>query len=505
MAAGPAQRVEPRSAAPLTTAPLLAGPPQGGRGTRPARSQRGDTPRILAAAELGIREAAIHPHVIHICQTLQRHGHQALVVGGAVRDLILGRHPKDFDIVTSARPEQVKQLFRNARIIGRRFRLCLLRFGEMKVEVSTFRGLPRRGADGMIRRDNTYGTPREDAFRRDFTCNALAMDPLARTIVDHVGGLADLQAGRIRTITPPTVSFTEDPVRMLRAIRFQLRLGFTLDSELADTITRQADGLRQVTRHRLADEAQRFLTAGMALATYTEFDRRGLLRPLLGLEDYGWFFSPEAIADPLSALREYLQCMDRWSKEGPEPLPPTVVLLGVLITLARPEFRAYLTTGPTGKTAAPGRAAVRLDARIVRRFKRELPPMLLTWGLLRGQVEPALRILGAVRLLLKRGEEGSGARVRRKRPPQIGEREAWLLLGIVGSLLGANPSQVEAGLARLHELPDLPILDHPRPVRRAPSKTERPIPEQETSAPRASSARKRKRRRRNGGARRPTP
>ena len=452
-------------------------PPTASRRTHALNRRGSSAPDILPAARLGIRQAALHPHVLHICQTLHRRGHTAYVVGGAVRDLILGRRPKDFDIVTEARPEEVKAVFPHARIIGRRFRLCLLRFGDMKVEVSTFRGLPRRGADGMIRRDNTYGTPREDAFRRDFTCNALALDPAQMTIVDYVGGLADLGARHIRTIAPPAVSFAEDPVRMLRAIRFQVRLGFSLDADVAETIRAQAETLRQVTRHRLADEAQRFLTAGQARATFTEFERRGLLRPLLGLEEYAWFFDPAAIARPLTALGDFLERLDRWSASGPEPLPPTVVLLGLLVTLARPEFRAYLAAAPARRSGGGAPADLRTVAQaIVRRFKRELPAMLLQWGLLRGQVVPAFRILGAARLLLRSTHAAAGARRPVRHVPRVGEREAWLLLGIVGPDLGADLEKVREGLARLHELPDLPILDHPRPARHGAPKRSVPSP-----------------------------
>jgi hypothetical protein len=388
-------------------------------------------------------------------------------VGGAVRDLILGRHPKDFDIVTSARPEQVKQTFRNARIIGRRFRLCLLRFGEMKVEVSTFRGLPRSGPTGMIRRDNTYGTPREDAFRRDFTCNALTLDPLTMTIIDHVGGLEDLQANRIRTIGAPGVSFAEDPVRMLRALRFSIRLGFALDPAVERALAERAPTLTQVTRHRLADETQRYLTSGLARTTFAEFSQRGLLRPLLGLDEYNWFFAPEAVATPLSAMQGLLDALDRWIANGAEPLPPTVVLLALVIALARPEFRGYLAAGSPGQQTPA--------AKLVRRYKRDLPKFLGEWGLLRGQVEPALRILGALRLLLTHRSDAPG-----HGKPRAGEREAWLLLSIVGGLLGADAETVRQGVARLHELPDLPILDHPRPARRgaAPAGTDSLFPGQ---------------------------
>jgi len=460
----------------------------------PARGRAAAAPHALPAAKFGIRQGTIHPHVLHICSTLHRQGHKALIVGGAVRDLILGRQPKDFDIVTSAKPEQVKRTFRNARIIGRRFRLCLLRFGEMKVEVSTFRGLPRRGANGMINRDNTFGTPREDAFRRDFTCNALTLDPLAMTVIDHVGGLEDLQARRIRTIAAPAVSFAEDPVRMLRALRFQVRLGFSLDPGAAEEIGRLCDTLRQVARHRLADELQRFLTCGVARATFAEFERMGLLRPLLGLEDFAWFFAPEALEDPLAALagadqHGLLAALDRWVSAGSETPPPTVVLLALLITLARPELRATL-----------GAAGPPPDKRLLARIGRELPLLLSEWALLRGQVEPALHILDAVRQLLARQHEPPAA----SGMPLPGEREAWLLLGIVGGLLGADSAAVQQGLARLHELPDLPILDHPRPTRRGPAPVERlgfrqsdPIVRAEPLPP--PIRRKRRRRRGRGG------
>jgi tRNA nucleotidyltransferase/poly(A) polymerase len=461
------------------------------------RGRAAATPHSLPAATLGIRQGAIHPHVLHICATLHRQGHKALIVGGAVRDLILGRQPKDFDIVTSAKPEQVKRTFRNARIIGRRFRLCLLRFGEMKVEVSTFRGLPRRGANGMISRDNTYGTPREDAFRRDFTCNALTLDPLAMTIIDHVGGLADLQARRIRTIAAPDVSFAEDPVRMLRALRFQVRLGFSLDPAAAEAIGRLSGTLRQVARHRLADELQRYLTCGVARATFAEFERMGLLRPLLGLEDFGWFFAAAALAEPLPALGALLDALDRWVEEGAETLPPTVVLLALTATLARPEFRATL-----------GAVAPAPDAKLLARIQRELPLLLSEWALLRGQVEPALHILAAARqllapqLLARQAEPAEAGRM-----PMPGEREAWLLLGVVGGLLGADGEAVRQGLARIHELPDLPILDHPRPARRGAAPMERlgfrqSDPLVETESPPSGTGRKRRRRR---GSRRGRP
>ncbi|HWJ56260.1 MAG TPA: hypothetical protein VNR90_08565, partial [Vicinamibacterales bacterium] len=156
---------------------------------------------------------------------LQELGHTAFLVGGSVRDLLLGRRPKDFDIGTSAQPHQIKRGFRNCWIIGRRFRLAHVKFGTKTIEVATFRrNVPKDEADAdgqadlLVQRDNVYGTPEEDAFRRDFTVNALFYDSSDRSIIDYVGGLQDLEARVIRSIGDPVERFQEDPVRMLRAV-----------------------------------------------------------------------------------------------------------------------------------------------------------------------------------------------------------------------------------------------------------------------------------------------
>ncbi|HKC13855.1 MAG TPA: CCA tRNA nucleotidyltransferase, partial [Vicinamibacteria bacterium] len=174
-------------------------------------------PRILARAQHVISRKNIDPDALKVLYRLKNHGFVAYLVGGGVRDLLLERRPKDFDIGTSAHPQQIKKLFRNCFIIGRRFRLCHVRFGRKVVEVSTFRrqAQPEEG-DTLIRRDNTFGPPEEDAFRRDFTVNALFYDIATFSVIDWVGGLEDLQRKVIRTIGDPAVRFREDPVRMLR-------------------------------------------------------------------------------------------------------------------------------------------------------------------------------------------------------------------------------------------------------------------------------------------------
>src|SRR5205085_581340 len=187
---------------------------------------------------------------LKVLYRLRQFDHVAYLVGGSVRDLLLGRRPKDFDIGTSAHPYQVKKLFRNCWIIGRRFRLAHIRFGSKVIEVATFRrqvapgeevepagpAAPEGGGEHLIHHDNTFGTPEEDAFRRDFTINALFYDIATFAVIDYVGGLEDLRAGVVRSIGDPDVRLREDPVRMLRAIALAARLGFTIEPRLVAAI-----------------------------------------------------------------------------------------------------------------------------------------------------------------------------------------------------------------------------------------------------------------------------
>src|SRR5205823_4559248 len=223
-------------------------------------------PRIVPRAEHTISRRDIDPDALKVLYRLRQGDHVAYLVGGSVRDLLLGRHPKDFDVGTSAHPYQVKKLFRNCWIIGRRFRLAHVKFGNKVIEVATFRrqvapgeevvqdGVPaailhepseprqaispevERRDSHLIHHDNTFGTPEEDAFRRDFTINALAYDIATFSIIDYVGGLEDLHAGVVRAIGDPDVRLREDPVRMLRAIALASRLEFTVDPPVLDAI-----------------------------------------------------------------------------------------------------------------------------------------------------------------------------------------------------------------------------------------------------------------------------
>src|ERR687884_725717 len=210
-------------------------------------------PTIVPRSQHSISRREIDSDALKVLYRLHEHNYVAYLVGGSVRDLLLGRRPKDFDIGTSAHPYQVKKLFRNCWIVGRRFRLAHVKFGQKVIEVATFRrqlepgeeivqdGVPAPDpttpeGEHLIHRDNTFGTPEEDAFRRDFTINALFYDIATFSIIDYVGGLDDLRAGVVRSIGDPLVRFREDPVRMLRAVALAARLDFTIEPTLLGAI-----------------------------------------------------------------------------------------------------------------------------------------------------------------------------------------------------------------------------------------------------------------------------
>lgn len=236
----------------------------------------------------------IDPDALKIIHRLVRHGFKAYLVGGSVRDLLLNKRPKDFDIATDATPRKVKTLFRNCRIIGRRFKLAHIFFHNNKIiEVSTFRdisvpinngktlGQPER----LIIRDNTFGTEATDALRRDITINALYYDPVTFSIIDYVGGIKDLQEGIIRIIGDPDERFQEDPVRMLRAVRHAARNDFTLDRKCREALARNRELLLQVAPMRIFDELKKDLCSGSAAK----------ILALLGKTDLLQLFLPELI------------------------------------------------------------------------------------------------------------------------------------------------------------------------------------------------------------------
>jgi poly(A) polymerase len=237
----------------------------------------------------GLSREAISPAAAKVCAGLREAGFCAYVVGGAVRDLLLGIAPTDFDIATDARPEEIRPLFRRALIIGRRFRLVHVMFGPETVEVSTFRGADTGGGEkdehGRVLRDNIFGTQEEDARRRDFTVNALYFDPASEEVVDFHGGLADLKKRMLRVIGDPPTRYREDPVRMLRAVRLAAKLGLTLDPATREPIRSMAPLMERVPPARLFDEMLKLLLSGHASACLRQLRDVGLHKGLLPLLD----------------------------------------------------------------------------------------------------------------------------------------------------------------------------------------------------------------------------
>jgi poly(A) polymerase len=250
-------------------------------------------PKIIPAKSHGIDRAAISSCAIRTTQTLQRNGYAAFVVGGAVRDLILGGKPKDFDIATDATPEAVREIFRRSRIIGRRFRLVHVLCGPDVVEVSTFRGhhateTSEDGAadeHGRILRDNVYGSQEQDATRRDFTVNALFYDTTTQEVWDYHDGVADLKKRRLRMIGNPELRYREDPVRMLRAVRLSASRGLEIDAGTRRPIHRLAGLLAHVPPSRLLDEMLKLLLSGHAADAVAQLRREGLHHGVLPLLD----------------------------------------------------------------------------------------------------------------------------------------------------------------------------------------------------------------------------
>jgi len=264
-------------------------------GQDPNRSDA-TSPRIVPRDEHVISRANISPGALKVLYRLKEAGYQAFLVGGAVRDLLLSVTPKDFDVATNAHPDQVKQLFRNCRLIGRRFHLAHVRFGYEIVEVATFRAAHtaidednsvdeagHRVLDdrGRILRDNLYGTIEEDVWRRDFTANALYYNIEDFSVWDYVGGYADARDKVMRLIGDPETRYREDPVRMLRAVRFAAKLGFSIHPDTAAPIPKLAHMLDSVPPARLFDEVNKLLLSGCAVAAFELLQHFGLIEHLL--------------------------------------------------------------------------------------------------------------------------------------------------------------------------------------------------------------------------------
>jgi poly(A) polymerase len=280
---------------------------------------------------LELLEGRIDPDAEKVVRRLVRHGFDAYLVGGCVRDLLLGRSPKDFDVATSARPDDVRRLFRNSRIIGRRFRLVHVLFGGGKViETATFRKTPeedRGGDDLLIRNDNVFGEAHEDANRRDFRFNALFYDFERRAVLDWVGGMPDIEERVVRTIGDPIVRFREDPVRILRAIKFSARLDLAIAEDVYDAIVMCRDGLARAARPRLFEELLRLMREGAAHRSIWLCWETGVLDVLL--PELSVYLADTA-QDNRSIFR-LLDAVDRTTRQRREPLEDTVLWTVLLL------------------------------------------------------------------------------------------------------------------------------------------------------------------------------
>lgn len=313
-----------------------------------------NSPRILPRSEHTLSRRNIDPDALKVLYRLKTNEYVAYLVGGGVRDLLLGRKPKDFDIGTSANPQQVKRLFKNCFIIGRRFRLCHVRFGKKVIEVSTFRKQAEaEQGDTLIRRDNVFGTPEEDAFRRDFTVNALFYDIATFSVIDYVDGLPDLEARVIRTIGDPGVRLREDPVRMLRAVALASRLEFTIDRDTVEAIRFLRSEIVKSSPARILEEFYKILRQGAARRTFQSLHETGLLAYILPEADRAISDGGEAFLGSLARLDEYRNA----GRAAPEELTNSILLGTMLVPLGAPLRRPIVPALRRAPEPEPERTA----------------------------------------------------------------------------------------------------------------------------------------------------
>ena len=296
-------------------------------------------PVVVKREEHCLSRQNISQEALRVLYGLKEAGYVSYIAGGGVRDLLLGRKPKDFDVVTDATPNEVRRVFRNCRLIGRRFRLAHVFFGPKIVEVATFRSdqVPddteegRNGAhqvtsdSGVIVRDNLFGTPEQDAHRRDFTVNALFYNIRDYSVIDYVGGLTDLQARLMRFIGDPRVRCVEDPVRMIRAVRFAAALEFGFDPATEEAIRAESGKLALANRSRLYEEVQKLFFSGAAQRAYILLREFGLFEMLF--PEMGSWLGPKAGTPQCQRISAALKQVDEWRHAGREVSPALLFAL----------------------------------------------------------------------------------------------------------------------------------------------------------------------------------
>lgn len=360
-------------------------------------------PRIVPRPDHTISRAGISPNAVKVLYRLKNAGYAAYLVGGGVRDLLLGREPKDFDIATDALPDEVRAQFRNCRLVGRRFRLALVHFGREIVEVATFRAItaPDTGGEGedvdtdtdtdteddfsldeagRIVRDNVYGTLEEDAWRRDFTVNALYYNIADFSVVDYTGGMEDLREGILRLIGDPDRRYREDPVRMLRAVRFATKLGFRIHPESEGPLLELGSLLEDIPPARLFEEVQKLFFGGYGLQTFELLRHYGLFRYLFPQTEAS--LSREEDHFPRTLLTHALDNTDERVRAG-KPVTPAFLLAALLWDPVHQAAVALMEDGEN-EIAALQQAADAVVAQQITRVaipKRIALPMREIWYL----------------------------------------------------------------------------------------------------------------------------
>jgi poly(A) polymerase len=431
-------------------------------------------PVIVPREQHAISRKQIDPDALRVLYRLHQNDHAAYLVGGSVRDLLLGRRPKDFDIGTSAHPYQVKRLFKNCWIIGRRFRLAHVRYGPKTIEVATFRRLlsaaelasadeladgtavgdvpdevadaPKR-PDRLLHRDNTFGTPEEDAFRRDFTINALFYDIGTFSIIDYTGGLKDLHDGLVRSIGDPAERLPEDPVRMLRAVAMAARLGFRIDPPLDEAIARHRADIARSAPARLMEEFYKLLRSGSAERAFRMLAERRLLEPIAQELQRG---VTERLWESLAALDAYRRRFD----DIPGTLTNAVLLGSLLVPLGH----AFRSSPPPARESTENPAKAGLHGAREPRLALGMLPIP------RRDVERLRQILGLQRRLIDMGLSPRARRALMHRGP-FRDALTWLEIhGQVPEVVEHWRGFVEAAASYEGE-PDA-VESAPRPRRR---------------------------------------
>jgi poly(A) polymerase len=337
------------------------------------------TPRIIPRTEHNISRDNISERALKVLYRLKNAGYLACLVGGSVRDMLLGREPKDFDIATNALPEQVRELFKNCRLIGRRFRLAHVHFGNEIIEVATFRASTHTGTDnarvveedGRILRDNVYGTIDDDVWRRDFTVNALYYNIEDFSVIDYVGGMADIRAGQLRLIGDPEVRYREDPVRLLRAVRFAAKLGFRIHPDTEAPLHALGELLDVISPSRLFEEMLKLFLGGTAVQSFEQLRHYGLFGRLFPEVEES--LSEEEGGFPKMLLIKALENTDRRLAED-KPVTPAFLLAALLWTPMQRRIQKY-----QAQDHAPALAAqLAQDDTVARQLARVAMPRRFT-------------------------------------------------------------------------------------------------------------------------------